>query len=261
MVKLVGPLTPPRDDMVPQAKRFSSTSTSTRTGSTSTLLYLVNGKGTHQTDQGPVFTPWQHVEWKSRGEGWRAQLSSRHFKELRWCDVAPIIVVGAGSVGLVLALALDKHCGVKVELYEQATAFHDNVGAGMGMYPNGLRVVRDISPQLLKDIQGTGYPYLLQWYEVRNDAFFALNGKCDPAGYPTFEFGTHSNMLPRSPSFLLFLASRWYRSSNRWRNQVIGTRWQRRGHRRFATHWTSSLEASKDFVSSSSGCWYQDPFQ
>lgn len=80
-------------------------------------------------------------------------------------DIAPIIIVGAGIVGLVLALALDRHCGVKVELYEQANAFHDDVGAGMGMYPNGLRVIRDISPQLLKDIQAAGYPYLLRRYE------------------------------------------------------------------------------------------------
>ena len=80
--------------------------------------------------------------------------------------VAPVIIVGAGIVGLVLALALDKHCGVKAELYEQATAFHDDVGAGMGMYPNGLRVIRDISPQLLKEIQDAGCPYLLRRYEV-----------------------------------------------------------------------------------------------
>lgn len=81
-------------------------------------------------------------------------------------DIEPIIIIGAGIVGLVLALALDKHCGIKVDLYEQAAAFHDDVGAGMGCYPNGLRVIEDISPDLLADIQDIGYPYLLRRYEV-----------------------------------------------------------------------------------------------
>lgn len=81
--------------------------------------------------------------------------------------LAPVLIVGAGIVGLVLALALDKYCGLKVELYEQAQAFADDVGAGMGMYPNGLRVIRDISPDLLKQIQEAGFPYLLRRFEVR----------------------------------------------------------------------------------------------
>lgn len=79
----------------------------------------------------------------------------------------PVLIVGAGIVGLVLALALDKHCDHKVELYEQAPAFVDDIGAGMGMYPNGLRVIRDISPDLLHKIQQAGYPYLLRRFEVR----------------------------------------------------------------------------------------------
>lgn len=84
-------------------------------------------------------------------------------------ETAPILIVGAGIVGLVLALAIDKHCGgaITVELYEQAESFHDDVGAGMGMYPNGLRVIRDISPALLETIQEAGYPYLMRHYEVR----------------------------------------------------------------------------------------------
>ena len=81
-------------------------------------------------------------------------------------EVEPIIIIGAGIVGLALALALEKHCGLKVNLYEQATAFHDDVGAGMGCYPNGLRVIRDISSDLLGSIQDIGYPYLLRRYEV-----------------------------------------------------------------------------------------------
>lgn len=82
-------------------------------------------------------------------------------------DIPPVVIVGAGIVGLVLALALDKHCGIQAEVYEQAPAFHDDVGAGMGMYPNGLRVIRDISPKLLQQIQQAGCPYVIRRYEVR----------------------------------------------------------------------------------------------
>ena len=84
-------------------------------------------------------------------------------------EPAEIVIVGAGIVGLVLALALDKHCGIKVELYEKAKAFHDDVGAGMGMYPNGLRVIRDISPELLQQIRQSGHPYLFRRWAVRKN--------------------------------------------------------------------------------------------
>lgn len=43
-------------------------------------------------------------------------------------------IVGAGIVGLVLALSLHKHLGIKPELYEQAQAFHDDVGAGQSTH-------------------------------------------------------------------------------------------------------------------------------
>lgn len=78
---------------------------------------------------------------------------------------AEIVIVGAGIVGLVLALSLEKQLGIKAELFEQAEAFHDDVGAGMGMYPNGLRVIRDISKELLEQIQQAGYPYLYRRWE------------------------------------------------------------------------------------------------
>jgi 2-polyprenyl-6-methoxyphenol hydroxylase-like FAD-dependent oxidoreductase len=84
-------------------------------------------------------------------------------------EPAQVVIAGAGIVGLVLALALHKHVGVKAELYEQASGFQDGVGAGMGMYPNGLRVIRDISPLLLHQIQEQGYPYLFRRWEVRRD--------------------------------------------------------------------------------------------
>ena len=78
-----------------------------------------------------------------------------------------VVIVGGGIVGLVLALSLNKHAGLKARIYEQAPAFQDDVGAGMGMYPNGLRVIRDIDPTLLKNIQDAGYPYLYRRWEVR----------------------------------------------------------------------------------------------
>ncbi|CAJ1954763.1 unnamed protein product [Cylindrotheca closterium] len=80
-------------------------------------------------------------------------------------EPSEIIIVGAGIVGLVMALALHKHLGVKIDLYEQAQAFHDDVGAGMGMYPNGLRVIRDIDPELLKAVKAAGHPYVYRRWE------------------------------------------------------------------------------------------------
>ena len=82
-------------------------------------------------------------------------------------EPALVVICGAGIVGLVLALALKKQLGVKAELYEQADEFVDDVGAGMGMYPNGLRVIRDISPTLLQAIRDIGYPHLFRRIEVR----------------------------------------------------------------------------------------------
>ena len=70
-------------------------------------------------------------------------------------------------MGLVLALALKKYCHILVDIYEQADAFHDDVGAGMGMYPNGLRVIRDISPNLLMEIRNAGYEYQFRRWMVR----------------------------------------------------------------------------------------------
>jgi 2-polyprenyl-6-methoxyphenol hydroxylase-like FAD-dependent oxidoreductase len=77
-----------------------------------------------------------------------------------------IVIAGAGIVGLVLALALKKHAGITAELYEQARSFQDGVGAGIGLYPNGMRVLRDISPEILERIQQSGYPYLFRRWEV-----------------------------------------------------------------------------------------------
>ena len=76
-----------------------------------------------------------------------------------------VVIAGGGIVGLVLALALKEHLNIIPTIYEKANGFHDDVGAGMGMYPNGLRVIRDISPTLLAKIRNEGYPYLYRRWE------------------------------------------------------------------------------------------------
>lgn len=80
-------------------------------------------------------------------------------------EPAKILIPGAGIVGLVLALALQKHVGVKAEVYERALEFHDDVGAALGMYPNALRVLRDIDPNLLHAIKKQGAPYVYRRFE------------------------------------------------------------------------------------------------
>jgi 2-polyprenyl-6-methoxyphenol hydroxylase-like FAD-dependent oxidoreductase len=68
-------------------------------------------------------------------------------------------------VGLVFAMAIKKHCGITPEIYEKATQFYDDVGAALGMYPNGLRVIRDIDPDLLTAIREAGAPYVYRRWE------------------------------------------------------------------------------------------------
>lgn len=47
-------------------------------------------------------------------------------------EPATVVIAGAGIVGLVLALALQKHVGITAEVYEKAPAFHDEVGVSVG---------------------------------------------------------------------------------------------------------------------------------
>jgi len=82
-------------------------------------------------------------------------------------------IVGGGIVGLVLALTLHK-IGVTVSVYEREPAFHDDVGAGQGMYSNGLRVIRDISPELLERIRKAGFPYVYRRWERHDGTVVAV---------------------------------------------------------------------------------------
>lgn len=63
------------------------------------------------------------------------------------------------------AMAIKKHCNITPEIYEKATKFYDEVGAALGMYPNGLRVIRDIDPDLLTAIRDAGSPYVYRRWE------------------------------------------------------------------------------------------------
>jgi 2-polyprenyl-6-methoxyphenol hydroxylase-like FAD-dependent oxidoreductase len=76
-------------------------------------------------------------------------------------------------VGLSLALCLHKHCrfglkdsNVDIVIYEQSYGFAEDVGAGMGLHPNGLRILRDVD--LLRDLLQAGQP-LMQRRWTRHD--------------------------------------------------------------------------------------------
>ena len=115
-------------------------------------------------------------------------------------DQSNIVIAGAGIVGLVLALALEKHCGIKVELYEQAKQFQDGVGAGIGMYPNGLRVIRDISPELVQEILRQGYPYLFRRWEVSTVVVYEVAPNQTQFLLYFFKFAIHRDMMERKLS-------------------------------------------------------------
>jgi 2-polyprenyl-6-methoxyphenol hydroxylase-like FAD-dependent oxidoreductase len=93
-------------------------------------------------------------------------------------DPATFVISGAGIVGLFLALELQKATGVTPELYERTASFDADVGAGMGMYPNGLRAILDISPELLNQIRQEGYPDIYRRVE-RHDGSEVVTARED----------------------------------------------------------------------------------
>eukprot|EP00977_Amphora_coffeiformis_P022381 scaffold10856_cov229-Amphora_coffeaeformis.AAC.32 len=96
------------------------------------------------------------------------------------------MIAGGGIVGLVLALCLEKDLGIVPHVYEQADAYSFEIGAGMGCYPNGLRVLRHIDPQLLARVQAAGYPYLCRRYE-RHDGTPVVDAQEEKLGDDTLQ--------------------------------------------------------------------------
>jgi 2-polyprenyl-6-methoxyphenol hydroxylase-like FAD-dependent oxidoreductase len=77
------------------------------------------------------------------------------------------VISGAGIAGLLLALKLHQ-IGIECIVYEQAPGFQDGVGGAVGMYPNGLRVIKSISQELLNKVRSAGRDYTLRKW-MRHD--------------------------------------------------------------------------------------------
>ena len=93
---------------------------------------------------------------------------SQQTKDLPNDEATDILIAGGGIVGLTLALALRQQFGdafLRIEIYEKAPHVQAEAGAGLGMYPNGLRVLRDISPTLLQRIRAVGQTYHKRYWE------------------------------------------------------------------------------------------------
>ncbi|KAI8901718.1 hypothetical protein BC833DRAFT_562240 [Globomyces pollinis-pini] len=86
-----------------------------------------------------------------------------------------VVVSGAGVAGLLLALSLKK-MGLNPVVFEQAPEFGEGVGGAIGLYPNGLQIIKDISPDLLKTIRAYGRPYRLRKW-MRHDGTVIAVGK------------------------------------------------------------------------------------
>lgn len=96
----------------------------------------------------------------------------------------PLVIVGGGIGGLVLALCLDQvynHSSksssssakkkLPIHVYESTTAYTANAGGAIGLYPNGLRVIRDLkdtAPNLLSQVREAGCDYLYRRW-MRHD--------------------------------------------------------------------------------------------
>jgi salicylate hydroxylase len=86
-----------------------------------------------------------------------------------------VIVSGGGVAGLLLALSLKK-MDLDVQVFEQAPEYTQGAGGAVGLYPNGLRIIRDISPELLLEINRQGRPYKFRKW-MRHDGHVIAVGK------------------------------------------------------------------------------------
>ena len=112
----------------------------------------------------------------------------------------PLVIVGGGIGGLVLALCLDQvynhpktastrpddgnsNCDIDdsstrphlpIHVYESTSSYTSNAGGAIGLYPNGLRVLRHLSrthpklPNILSDVREAGCDYIYRRW-MRHD--------------------------------------------------------------------------------------------
>ena len=79
-----------------------------------------------------------------------------------------IIIIGGGLVGTALGAALHKRGSNKFRIYEQAQQLR-KVGAAIGLYPNGIRALRYISPEICNLVQSKSSPCTLFERRDSND--------------------------------------------------------------------------------------------
>ena len=94
----------------------------------------------------------------------------------------PLVIVGGGIGGLVLALCLDQQYNqnsknssskprLPIHVYESTSAYTANAGGAIGLYPNGLRVLQnlnDTAPKLLSQVREAGCDYIYRRW-MRHD--------------------------------------------------------------------------------------------
>lgn len=82
-------------------------------------------------------------------------------------DKLRILVVGAGVAGLAVAIALKKHEGVDVQIYERATQLQE-IGASIALGPNGMRTLEKLGVLEALDDEvafrkSSGYPIIYRY--------------------------------------------------------------------------------------------------
>jgi len=100
----------------------------------------------------------------------------------------PLVIVGGGIGGLVLALCLDQiynhpttseeqsssndkvesNQKLEIHIYESTKSYTSNAGGAIGLYPNGLRILKHISPKLLTNVRNGGCTYIYRRW-MRHD--------------------------------------------------------------------------------------------
>lgn len=129
-------------------------------------------------------------------------------------DHYPIVIIGGGIGGLVLALCLDQVYNhptndgssnsprLPIHVYESTAAFTANAGGAIGLYSNGLRVLRHLSqthpkiPYVLQNVRSAGCDYLYRRW-MRHDGMEVAVAREDellPTVEMTMEDGDGENI-------------------------------------------------------------------